>query len=242
MKQNRTIYKNNLLKLTCVLIAIFVLMGLLLTSPVNAEKQRLLTMGTTSGSSGYFATNVTWVKIVNKYVPDVNITPIETGATVDNAKRIGRGEIELGFGSALPEYQAYNGIGKFKGKQVKKIRQAWIWDYATFNYVVRLDSGINSIKDLEGRKFNVGIPGSSTEQSSVAFLKEAGVSVKMERSSTKDAISSIQDKRIVGMVKGCANPDSSILSLMATTPIQILTLKDEDLNKLFKRYPYFIKR
>jgi len=240
MKRKKTEYKTNRWESIQVVMVLMVL-GLLLVSPANAAKQRLLTMGTTSGSSGYFATNVTWAKIVNKYLPEVNITPIETGATVDNAKRIGRGEIELAFGSAIPEYQSYKGIGKFKNMQVKKIRQAWIWDYATFNYVVRADAGVNSVKDLEGKKFNVGIPGSSTELSSMAFLKAAGVRVKTERSSTKDAIASMQDRRIVGMVKGCANPDSAILSLMATTPIKILSLRDKDLNKLFKKFPYLIK-
>jgi uncharacterized protein len=215
--------------------------GLLSVSAVNAAEQRLLTMGTSSASSGYFATNVTWAKIVNNYLREVNITPIETGATVDNAKRLGRGEIELGFGSAIPEYEAYNGTGEFTNKQIKKIRQAWIWDYATFNYVVRTNAGINSIKDLNGKKFSVGIPGSSTEVSTLAFLKEAGVQPTVERSSVSDAIDSIQDKRIVGMVKGCANPDSAILSLMATTPIKILSLSEDDIDKLIKQYPYMVK-
>ena len=241
MKRKKTEYKTNRWESILVVSVLFMMLGLLLVLPANAQKQKLLTMGTTSGSSGYFATNVTWAKIVNKYLPEVNITPIETGATVDNAKRIGRGEIELGFGSAIPEYQSYEGIGEFKDRQVKKIRQAWIWDYATFNYIVRADSGVNSLKDLEGKKFSVGIPGSSTELSTLAFLEEAGVRVNIERSSTSDAIASIQDRRIVGMVKGSTNPDSAILSLMATTPIKILSLRDEDLNKLFKKFPYLIK-
>jgi TRAP transporter TAXI family solute receptor len=240
MKQKRTECKTKSWKLIHVVMALAMVLLLLSVSPANAA-QKLLTMGTTSGSSGYFATNVTWAKIINKYLPEVNITPIETGATVDNAKRLGRGELELAFGSAIPEYQSYMGIGKFENQQVKKIRQAWIWDYATFNYLVRASAGVNSVKDLEGKKFNVGIPGSSTELSSVAFLKAAGVEVTPERSSTKDSLASIQDNRIVGMVKGCANPDSAILSLMATTPIKILSLSDEDLNKLFEKFPYLIK-
>lgn len=207
-----------------------------------APAKVLLSYGTTSKASGYYAAHVSIATLMNKYVPEVGITPIETGATIDNWRRIGKNEIQLGFCSGMADYQAYHGIGAFEGNPVKIGRILIQTDYTVMSIMVRADSGIKTVRDLEGKRFNGGIPGSLIEETSRWYVKLLGIpNVKMETSSVAEAITSMQDGRIDAWFKGGAHPDSAILSLMATTKIGIISFSDAELEKLFADRPYLAK-
>ncbi|RLB26642.1 MAG: hypothetical protein DRG71_01700 [Deltaproteobacteria bacterium] len=206
-----------------------------------SQKKLLLTFGTTSSSSGYYATLVAYAKLINKYVKGVNITPIETGATIDNWKRMSRGEIQIAFGATGSNWQAYYGKGKFEGAPVKDGRLLWVFAPTGFHFIVRADSGVNDIYELEGKRFDIGIPGSTTAETAQFALRKWGITPKTEMRSTADAIEAIKDGRIVGFVKGCTDPDAAVLSLLATTKLRFLNVTDSMFGKLKQERPFLIK-
>ena len=209
-------------------------------APTPVEKpaeQELLIFGTTSTSSGYYPVEVAYCTLINKYVPEVKLTPIETGATLDNMRRLLRNEIHMGFSSCSVDLQVTLGEGPFEGQPpvTDLVRTGWMDCLTTFNFVVRADSGINTIYDLAGKKFNVGLAGSTSEELCEWALKLLGVwdtIAVIERGTTADAIAAMQDGRVDGWQKGAANPDSAIMQVQATTDIKILPFSEEDLAKL----------
>jgi len=196
-----------------------------------------LTLGTTSGKSGMYPWLTAHATEVNKRVKDIRITAVEApGAIVECAKRIYRGEIEMGWGAVAAMYRSYNGLNEFKGKANKDLRAAAAVVEVPFTIFVRKDSGITTLEDLNGKKFGTGFPGSITGMKIRAFLEAAGIEPKYFEANLGANIEALKNNSIVGFVKtGC--PDSSILEIAATTPITILSISKEQYNKFESKYP-----
>ena len=55
----------------------------------------------------------------NKYIDGVNVTNMETGASVENLSLINQGEMDLGMTVHVPALNALNGKADFEGNPVK---------------------------------------------------------------------------------------------------------------------------
>jgi TRAP transporter TAXI family solute receptor len=215
--------------------------GWIMPGPTLAASKKLLAMGTTQSSSSHYAYFVAVAKVINTRVPDVNVTVVETGASVDNINRIKKGELDLGMTTIHLQYQAYHGIEGWKGKAIKDQYVLWVYQPAPQNFVVREDSGVKSVYDLTGKSFNPGMRGSATEKTVENICDALGVTPNYRRGGTEDTVAAIKDKRIVGYVKSGAGIDSldaSTLDIATFTPIRLLGFGEKDIAKVLEKYPY----
>lgn len=198
---------------------------------VQAEERLLI--GSTSSSSSHYSYFVALNQIINDNLEDVSSSVTETGATVDNLKRMSRGQIDLGLVTTNTGYQAAEGLGDFEGRPVES-QLLWVYTMAPQNVVVREDSGVDSLEALEGVRFNPGITGSATESTTEAVMKVLGVTPDYVRGSTGDVVDSIKDDRIAGYVKSGVGEklDGSTMDIATSTPIRMLSLSDEQADTL----------
>lgn len=206
-----------------------------------AASKRQLAMGSTQSSSSHYAYFVAVAKIINAHVPEVNVSVVETGASVDNINRIRKGDLDLGMTTIHLQYQAYHGMGPWEGKPIKDQFVLWVYQPAPQNFVVRADSGVKTVYDLEGKPFNPGIRGSATEKTVEAILDALNIRPNFYRGGTDDAVAAIKDNRIVGYVKsgaGIKSLDASTLDIATFTPIRLLGFSDEDISRVLAKYPY----
>lgn len=206
-----------------------------------AASKKLLAMGSTQSSSSHYAYFVAVAKVINARVPEVNISVVETGASVDNINRIKKGDLDLGMTTIHLQYQAYHGLDAWKDKPIKDQYVMWVYQPAPQNFVVREDSGVKSVQDLAGKPFNPGIRGSATEKTVEAILDALGIVPNWVRGGTEDAVAAIKDKRVLGYVKSGAGVDSldaSTLDIATFTPIRLLGFTDEEIAKVKAKYPY----
>lgn len=218
-----------------LILATAVALGIGIT---GASAQQKLLIGSTSSSSSQYGYFVAVSQVINAKAKGIDSSVVETGATVDNLRRIQRNQIDLGLVTTNTGYQAYAGTGIFKDKPVKQ-RLLWIYANAPQNVIIRKDSGVTSLAGLAGKKFNPGLRGSSTEKTSEAVFKLLGVEIDPVRGSTSDIVNAIKDNRVIGYVKsGAGNKlDGSTLDISTFTPIQVLTLTDEQVKKIEKEMP-----
>lgn len=229
-----------------VLIPVFFLASCIMAAVVFpgdgwAASKKLLAMGSTQSSSSHYAYFVAVAKVINARVPDVNISVVETGASVDNINRIKKGDLDLGMTTIHLQYQAYHGLDAWKDKPIKDQYVMWVYQPAPQNFVVREDSGVKSAYDLTGKPFNPGIRGSATEKTVEAILDALGIVPNWVRGGTEDAVAAIKDKRVLGYVKsgaGVDTLDASTLDIATFTPIRVLGFTDEDIAKVKAKYPY----
>lgn len=206
-----------------------------LTQPAAAEQ---LLIGSTSASSSHYGYFVAVGKLVNDEVPGVEATVVETGATLDNIRRIERGQIDLGLVTTNVGQHAAAGTNDFEGRPVG-LGLLWVYSPAPQNVIVRTDSGITELAGLEGARLNPGIRGSATEATAEAVLAVLGIAPDYVRGSTTDVVDMIKDDRAVGYVKSGAGArlDSSTLDIATFTPVRVLSLSDEQRARLETEMP-----
>lgn len=219
------------------LAAIIVGVGLAFSSITQAQEQQLL-IGSTSTSSSQYGYFVAISQIINQQVPDIRSSVVETGATVDNLRRILREQIDLGLVTTNVGYHAYAGEGEFSDRKVDN-RLLWVYSLAPQNVIVRQDAEVGSLSDLEGERFNPGITGSATEATTTAVFDTLGIEPDYARGSTTDVVAAVKDNRMIGYVKsGVGNKlDGSSMDISTFTPIDVLSLTEEQANTLRDEMP-----
>ena len=210
--------------------------SLALVAPA-AAKDRLL-IGSTSASSSQYGYFVALSQLINSKVPNVESSVVETGATVDNLRRIERGQIDFGLVTTNVTYHAYVGEGAFDGKKIAN-QMLFVYSPAPQNVVVRGDANVDSLAGLDGKRFNPGLKGSATEKTAEAVFKLLGVAPEWVRGSTTDIVNSIKDNRAIGYVKsGAGNKlDGSSLDIATFTPVKVLGLNDEQKQLIRDKMP-----
>lgn len=198
----------------------------LMATTTHAEEQLLI--GSTSTSSSQYGYFVAVGKIINQHVDGVRTSIVETGATVDNLRRILRNQVDMGLVTTNVGYHAYAGTGEFESRPVDN-RLLWVYSLAPQNVVVRQDAGISSMGELDGLRLNPGITGSATEATTVAVMETLGLSPEYVRGSTTDVVAGVKDNRMAGYVKSGVGDklDGSSMDIATFTPIQVLSLSDE---------------
>jgi TRAP-type uncharacterized transport system substrate-binding protein len=116
-------------------------------------------MGCTQTASSHYAYCVGQAKAINTLAPDLDVTVVETGATIDNLKRMTKNQIDYGLITPGPVYLAWKGLENFKSSPIPDIRNLFFYTLSAVYWSVREDSRIKTPADLNGRKFNPGIRG-----------------------------------------------------------------------------------
>ncbi|KAA0012867.1 TAXI family TRAP transporter solute-binding subunit [Billgrantia pellis] len=205
---------------------------------ISSQADEQLLIGSTSTSSSQYGYFVAVGQIINQQVPETSASVVETGATVDNLRRILRGQVDMGLVTTNVGYHAYAGEGEFAERPVDN-RLLWVYSQAPQNVVMREDAGVESMADLDGVRLNPGITGSATEATTVAVMETLGIEPEYVRGSTTDVVAGVKDNRMAGYVKsGVGNKlDGSSLDIATFTPIGVLSLTDEQANLLRERMP-----
>ena len=144
------------------------LSALMMTANVSAETR--LAIGSTSTVSPFYGYFVSVSNIINENMPGFRATTIETGASVENLVRMGRGQLDMGMVTTDLMGDAINGEGKFKGNAVDA-KLLWVYFNIPQTTLVREDSGVETLQDLEGKPFAPGMRGSATEAATQAVLE-----------------------------------------------------------------------
>jgi TRAP transporter TAXI family solute receptor len=207
----------------------------------GGDQVTALTWAATSQSSGFFPFNVAIAEIINKNIKGVNVTVLETGGTVDNLKLIEQGRAHFGQSGDPDMYEAINGVGAFKGHKFTKSRTIWAAHPKVYFFVVSEQSGVKNYTDLQGKLFNPGLQGSTTEAQTYAILDALGVKPNFAPGGLSDAIDAVKDRRIIGFSKTASAiaPDSSIQNIMTAVKVRVLSLTDEEIKTLQAKLPQY---
>ena len=198
-------------------------------SPALAQAQtERLAIGSTASSSSHYGYYVAVSQVINNQVEGVETNVVETGATLDNLRRLQRNQVDMGLVTTNVAYDVYNGEGDFADAPYKGL-VLWVYGVSIQNVVVREDSGITELAGLAGARFNPGIVGSGTEATAEAVFSALGIAPDFVRGSTGDIVDQIKDNRVTGYVKSSAgrNLDASSVDIATLTPIRVLGLTDD---------------
>lgn len=211
-------------------------LALAFAQPASAQEKLLI--GSTSASSSHYGYFVSVAKLVNEKAEGLEASVVETGATLDNLRRIERGQVDFGLVTTNVAQHAHAGTNEFDGRPMK-LGLLWVYTGAPQNVIVREDAEVGSLAELKDVRFNPGIKGSATESTTEAVFGALGLSADYVRGSTTDVVDMIKDNRVAGYVKSGAGDklDGSTLDIATFTPIKVLGLTDEQKAVLAEKMP-----
>jgi TRAP transporter TAXI family solute receptor len=201
----------------------------------------------TGGTGGvYFPTGGAYAELINKYVDGFNAVAEVTGASVENAGLISRGDSDIALALADTIFQAYTGTGRFDGssglRQLSNLRSLGS-AYPNAVHLVTIEgSGIETLQDLRGRRVSVGAPGSGTEVSAQSILNANGITyddIAEQRLNFNETADALRDGQIDVGFWSVGPPTSSILSLAEARDIKLISLSDEELQMSLGASPVF---
>ncbi|WP_299565225.1 TAXI family TRAP transporter solute-binding subunit [uncultured Sulfitobacter sp.] len=202
------------------------LSALLVGGAVSAKD---LTMGTTSPTSSHFTISVAMSKAIETGMEDTTVNVIETGASVDNVLRLARDEIDLGLATTDILIAARNGTGKFDGNAIADTVALYPYSASVLLIAATEASGVTTLGDLDGKKFNPGIRGSAAENLTTTVLSMFDINADLVHGAVGDAVEGIKNRQIIGYSKyGAANSvDATLQELMTSTEMRLIGFSEE---------------
>ncbi len=201
----------------------------------HAAPKSTIVLGSTNSTSSHYVVAAAMVKAIKAGIPTANVSQIETGASVDNLRRLTKGEIDLGLVATDTAIQAIEGTGSFAGgKAVDDFVALYSYDVSVLNVAVSQESKVATLSDLQGKKFNPGINGSGAEMLTRAAFRTLGIEPSWVPGSVKDAASGVQNRQLVGYSKYGPGRgiDATLRELLVTTPMRLLSFDPDQQKKI----------
>lgn len=214
-----------------VLISIFCVLSL-------ATAQTQIALKSARETSTYYAFAVGIAKALMEGVGGVKITVETSAGSVENVK-LSRTRNDYLFTSPPSLVKAALAGGEqFKEGGYERIRSLWPIPGLVMHWVVRQDSGIQSLADLAGKKFVPGGAGSAGERITRDILGAMGIldTVDLVRVDLSEGVQAVRNKRAVGFATSSTPPASMIQEIAATVPVRLLELSDQDYERVKTKY------
>ena len=200
-------------------------------------------MGTGSATGNYYAYGNAMCTVVNN-ATGANITVNATGGSTENARLLGSGENEFALIQSDVFSYAHEGIELFDGAPITNFKAVTAAYPEMVQMVVRKESGIKSVADMKGKKICVGAVGSGYEVAARQILGAYDMSYDDIDETFADqatAKNGIQDGTFDAMFMCSGYPNNNVVELSLSGNINVISIDDEHMDILLKKYPFYSK-
>ena len=206
-----------------------------------------VTIGTGGVTGIYYPTGVAICRMINKKFDEYEIkaTVESTSGSVFNVNAVLNGDLVFGVVQSDRQYQAYNGLAEWSkyGKQTD-LRSLFSVHPESITLIASEKSGIREIKDLKGKRVNLGNRGSGYLQNSRDVLKAVGLAegdgLNAEYAKAVEAPGLLQDERIDAFFYTVGHPNSNIKEATSgRIKVFIVPIRGPGIDKMLERYPYY---
>ena len=230
-------------RFTAALAAVIAAFGL---ATAGAQEKKQISIGTGGTGGVYYILGGGFAALLSKSIPGLEATAEVTAGSIANLQLIGGGKSEVAFTMADAAWDAQNGLDKFKGHQVA-LRTLAVF-YPNRMHVVTVEgSGVNTFKDLKGKRVSTGAPASGTEVTAMRLIEAFGLDpnkdMTRERLSVAESVSALKDGKIDAFfwVGGVPTPSVSDLAATPGKKIKLIDHGDGVENMRKKFGPLYVK-
>jgi hypothetical protein len=198
---------------------------------LGAQAQNI-SIGTGGTGGVYYPLGGGMAAVLSKYVPGMQATAEVTGGSVANLQLIGTGKPYIALTMADATLDAQKGQDKFKGKPVP-VRTLMILYPNRMHAVTIEGTGINSIKDLKGKRVSTGSGGSATEVMAFRVIEAAGLDkdrdMRRERLGVAESVNALKDRKIDAFFWVGGLPTAAVTDLANTPNVKIKMIDHAEL-------------
>ena len=187
----------------------------------------------TGGTGGvYYPMGGGIAAVLSKYVDGMQATAEVTGGSVANLQLIGTGKPYIALSMNDAALDALKGSGKFQGKPLP-VRTLMVL-YPNRMHVVTIEgTGINSIKDLKGKRVSTGSGGSATEVMAFRVIEAAGLDkdrdMERERLGVAESVAALKDRKIDAFFWVGGLPTAAVTDLANSPGVKIKMIDHAEL-------------
>jgi len=206
-------------------------------------------MGT--GETGSFShfTGRTICRIINRNVDDLHCTVVPADNAVFNLTNLQGGSLDISLVDSRMLYDAIERRGNFTFFDISydNLREMVTVYDIPMSLVVRKNAEITSLDSLKGKRVNAGAPRSSQHfvMDTIMGIKnwsheDFSLMEELPPSLSQDTMAFCHGT-IQAMVHIGVHPDSSLQQLFRLCQARLVNLGQEDMDKLLKSHPAFIR-
>ncbi len=211
-----------------------------------AIAEEFITIGTGGVTGVYYPTGGAICRLVNKGRKEhgIRCSVESTGGSVYNINTIREGELEFGVAQSDWQYHAYNGTSKFEDAGAfEDLRAVFSIHPEPFTVVARADAGITNFSDLEGKRVNIGNPGSGQRGTIEVLLEAMGWSTDSFALATElkasEQSAALCDNQIDAMVYTVGHPSGSIQEATTSCDSVLVTVDGPAVEGLINDNDYY---
>jgi len=226
----------------CLLVASF-------CAQTNAASDKeYLTVGTGGVTGVYYPTGGAICRTLNKESKKnklgLRCSVESTGGSIYNLNTIRQGELDIGIAQSDWQYHAYNGTSKFKAQGAnKKLRAVFSLHAEPFTIVARADSKVHHIKDLVGKRVNLGNPGSGSRGTMEVVMDAFGwdkstfkLAAELKAAEQSKALC---DGNLDAIVYTVGHPNAAIKEATTLCDSVIVEISGPEISKLINNNSYY---
>jgi hypothetical protein len=176
----------------------------------------------------------------------IKATVESTAGSVFNVNAVLSGDLEFGVVQSDRQYQAWHGLSEWKkmGPQ-KNLRSVFSIHPETVTLIASVNSGIENINDLRGKRVNLGNPGSGPLQNARDALASHNLreeDIRAEYVKAVEAPGLLQDERIDAFFYTVGHPNGNIKEATSgRVRVRFIPLAGPEVDRLIRNRPYYTR-
>ena len=231
----------------CLGFAVGILLGMG-GLPVSVHgKTTFVAIGTGDITGVYYPTGGAIAKIINKKRNEYGIraTIESTPESVFNINAVLSRDLEFGVVQSDRQYQAVHGLVEWKSKGPQRdLRAVFSIHPESVTLVAAVDASIRHIRDLEGKRVNIGNVGSGQRQNAIDALTAVGLDYSKdliaEGVKAAEAPTLLQDGRIDAFFYTVGHPSVAIKEATdGKRKVRFVTIDNVD--QFLSDFPFYAK-
>lgn len=218
----------------------------LVPAPAALAQEGFIGIGTGGVTGVYYAAGGALCRLLNKgrHEHGLRCSSEPTGGSIFNVNALRAGELELGVVQSDVAYNAYQGEGQFEAP-LTQLRSLFSIHPEPFTVVAAPEANIRQFDDFEGKRFNVGNPGSGTRASLEQLLAAMGRDLDFFAQATElrpdEHGDALCRDRIDGFIYTVGHPSANIQEPISVCGAQLVPLQGPAVDKLVQSHAYYAK-
>jgi hypothetical protein len=218
-------------------------LSLAMPSVTHAAK-RMVFSGGPAGGTFQVVANAIQVYDPVKESKNFKVKAQSSAGSVENLRKVDKGRAQFGVVYSGHVYLGRNGKLKNDTKKYENVLAVAFLYGAPAQLVTRKGSGIQSAKDLIGKKVGVGNAGSGAFANCELFFSHMDIWDKVKRNAMgyNDAAAAFGNNQLDAFWLFTAFPSGAVIMAAQTNDIELVNVgKDAEESGFFEAYPYFSK-
>ncbi len=211
-----------------------------------AERQFVsIAAGWVTGAYYPMAGAISRIAFNNLSEENIKVTAESSGASVANANLIASGNTDFAIMQNDIAYHAYHGKEGMFEEPVENLRGVAVLYPEHIQCIVREDSGIETVSDLEGKRVAVGPIGSGTTENVKQIISAWDMTLddfKSEQLQARQASDYLKDGRIDAAFFTVAVGAAAIKDIATVVDVEVLDITGPNADKLVEEVPFYTQQ